>query len=338
MISFVLVQLIRSSVIASVPIVLFGFAITIIAFYSGYNAIIRKDLIGMGEPLYISWLFVAIIVTCFLDVFIARAQMNRKLDSQFLGKFLRSPKTSKPQSIQCLKQTRPSIWGALLWQQYRQLRLPAALWIGITFCATFLIWLKHYTASVRSLGSDPILAIIAWLGVLSIGVLTFYQGSRRGEKAFLSNRGMNPITVWWTRVIPALIASLPIQIILVIVLSLPSLITGQLQQSTINPFEAVTFTMSVFVSGLLASQSIERPVFAFLVAPCLFFFLAAMPQVWAPDAKKSPIVITVILLFGSWKLTRRWMDGQVNFRFAVSVVGYITLATLPWPIIYYVTQ
>ncbi|MDA7667668.1 hypothetical protein N8611_01545, partial [bacterium] len=331
MISFVLVQLIRSSVIASVPIVLFGFAITIIAFYSGYNAIIRKDLIGMGEPLYISWLFVAIIVTCFLDAFIARAQMNRKLDSQFLGKFLRSPKTSKPQTIQCLKQTRPSIWGALIWQQYRQLRLPAALWIGVTLFATFLTWLKQYTASVSSPGQDPILAITACLGVLSIGVLTFYQGSRRGEKAFLANRGVNPSTVWWTRVIPALIVSLPIQIILVINILFPALITGQLQQSTIEPFLAVTVTILVFVSGILASQSIERPVFAFLVAPCLFFFIVAMPQVWAPDAETSPILITVILLFGSWKLTRRWMDGQVNFRFAVSVVGYITLAALPWP-------
>ena len=96
--------------------------------------------------------------------------------------------------------------------------------------------------------------------------------------------------------------------------------------------------MAVFVSGLLSSQSIERPVFAFLVAPCLFFLILAMPQIWAPQAEKSLLLISAILLFGSWKLTRRWMEGQVNFQFALCVAGYITLATLPWPIIYFVTN
>ena len=338
MISFVLVQLIRSSVIASVPIVLIGFTITTMTHYAAPGRILSKEIIGLGEPRYVAWVFVAIIVSGPLSMFIARAQINRKLDSQFLGSFLHRQKISRPQSVQCLKQTRPSIWGALLWQQYRQLRRPAALWIGITYCATFLSWMKHYTPSARIPFNDELLPIITFLGVLSIGVLTFYQGSRRGEKAFLSNRGMNPSTVWWTRVIPALIACLPIQIILVIGLSFPSLITGQIEKTSIEPFVALTYVMVIFVSGILTSQSIERPVFAFLVTPCVLLFILAMPAVWAPDAKNNPIVISIILLFGSWKLTRRWMDGHVNFRFAVSVVGYLTLATLPWPIIYYVTQ
>jgi len=337
MISFVLVQLIRSSVIASVPIVLIGFTITTLTHYAARDRMLSKEIIGIGEPLYVAWVFVAIIVSGPLSMFIARAQINRKLDSQFLGNFLHRQKISSPQTVQRLKQTRPSIWGALLWQQYRQLRLPAALWIGITLCATFLSWMRQFTASENFPSSDAILPIISFLGVLSIGVLTFYQGSKRGEKAFLANRGMNPSTVWWTRVIPALIASLPIQIILVIDLSFPSLITGQIEKTSIEPFVALTYVMVIFVSGILTSQSIERPVFAFLVTPCVLFFILAMPAVWAPQTGTSPIPITAILLFGSWKLTRRWMDGQVNFRFAVSVVGYITLATLPWPIIYYVT-
>ena len=190
MISFVLVQLIRSSVIASVPIVLIGFTITFLTRYAAPDRILSQEIIGIGEPFYIALVFVALIVTVPLDVLISRVQMNRKLDPPFLGKILRSPKTSKPQTIQCLKQTSPSIWRALLWQQYRQLRLPAALWIGVTLFATFLAWLKQYTASVSSPDQEPILAITACLGVLSIGVLTFYQGSRRGEKAFLANRGV----------------------------------------------------------------------------------------------------------------------------------------------------
>jgi hypothetical protein len=135
-----------------------------------------------------------------------------------------------------------------------------------------------------------------------------------------------------------LIASLPIQIVQVIVLSNPSIITGQTHPDTTAPFVAVTYSMAVFVSGLLVSQSIERPIFAFLVTPCLFFFLFAVPQVWVPETQTSHIWIIAVLLFGSRQLTQRWMDGHINFRFAVSVVGYITLATLPWPILYYVTQ
>jgi hypothetical protein len=203
MISFVLVQFIRSPVIASLPIVLVGFAITTMTHYAAPGRILSREIIGIGEPLYVAWVFVAIIVCGPLSMRLARAQMNRKLAPPFLGKFLHGQKTSKPKTNQCLKRIRPSFKGALLWQQYRQLRFPAALWIGVTLCATFLSWLEQYTSSTRFPFNDGTLSIVAFFGLLSISVLAFYQGGRKGEKAFLANRGMKPNTVWWTRVMGA---------------------------------------------------------------------------------------------------------------------------------------
>lgn len=337
MTSFVIVQLIRSAVIASIPIVLFGFFLTLSVHYTAAEAIIMQKVIGLGEPIYMIGTMAAFVVLGSLSLVIAGRQMNQNDDQSSISQILRL-KLSRPHTRQTNRPNRPSAWRALLWQQFRQIQTPAAIWVGITLFIAGMTWWSQLSSTEMFFFTESTVALTTILGGLSIGVLAFYHDNCKGGKTFLADRGISPKTVWLTRLLPAYIASLPIQFILILTISIPNLFASKEPAFNEELIKAISFSTIIFVSGLIVSQGIERPIYAFLLAPCLCCFVLAMLLVWAPETKTGHIITAFILLFGSLQLTRRWMDGQVNLRFAASLIGYITLATLPWPVVFFLTR
>ncbi len=325
LVSFSLNHLIRQPIIASIPIVIVGLGTTLVTTVDSRYDFLLTHIVGIGKPGYMFAFVATVIGLGLFNQVIARHQLKRKEDSRtlilFIANLLSQQDKAGPQTdLQAQR-----IWRSLLWQQYQQIRGPIRVW----FCLIAIILLGSIL-SRRIPFLDPFFGpglstLAVSIASLSLGVLCFYQDNCQKTKAFLAERGITPSFVWWTRVLPPFAAFALIAMIHLIVS--PSLDSHYIPSL---PHTHAVFFLLFFASGALVSQSIERPIFAFLVTPCHAFFISGVLQIWSWDYVFTGVIASGILLWGSWKLSHRWMDGRINLRFASHVVAYTALAIVPW--------
>ena len=327
--SYTLVQIIRQPVIASIPIVIVGLTTVLATIWDSQHDLMLSKIVGVGKPNYMLSILALIISLALINQIIARFQLKRKEDSpsllQLAANLVTREKAPVPQSD--IQQQRA--WKSLLWQQYQQIRVPIRLWLGVIgffLLGTIIFRRILILEALEAFFRPGVVGLVMTIASFSLGVLSFYQDNRHKTKAFLAERGVTPSFVWWTRVLPTLGAFVVIVVAHRIASTTPALLYSAVQS---HPQVLATLFL-FFASGVLISQSIEHPIFAFLVTPCHAFFVFSVLHSWAPIYEFTATIASTVLLYGSWRLTQRWMDGRINPKFAGSVIGYTTLATLPW--------
>lgn len=205
---------------------------------------------------------------------------------------------------------RPPLWRALLWQQFRQVGLPA---IGLSL----LIAGCQFFAGQRSVDSSIMLLLIALFSCW-LGGLTFYGDNVKRRSLFFADRGYSPHFIWWTRLLFPGVCCLAL------------IAFGYF----LEPLTYLASTMGVvvgvsFAMGQLASQwRAERPVLVFFLAPLYSIAMIAVPLIFVGryEAGWSYVAMIPVLLFASWRLTNRWITRSGGFDYSWRSVGYSALA------------
>jgi len=223
---------------------------------------------------------------------------------------------------------KPSQAAALLWQQCRQTAPVCISLIGLSL----LLMLLYATTRDRPARSGGALMLISGglapgfitLSASWLGVVTFYADNRHRRYAFLTDRGISPTKVWWTRLAPTLSGALFLMISLV---AIGHLMIRDTVHGWSEVWQITSLIIVMFAFGQLVSQWIERPVLAFLAAPAYTGVCILPISYFLEGSTLSWIGFTVpVLLFASWHLSKRWLEGRNKTAHTIQVVGYTLLA------------
>ncbi|TWT51343.1 ABC-2 family transporter protein [Rubripirellula amarantea] len=222
--------------------------------------------------------------------------------------------------------SRPSVNAALLWQQIRQ-TFP----IGIT--SVIVIWIAALAVMVfeiddwshRSAAATPFAVIAMALSYTSLGAMTFYGDSVKRQCAFFADRGISPTKVWWTRVVVSagfLFAAVIPTWACVHVTQRPGI--QAYDQAMAVVCLVAGWSIAVFISMLM-----KRPVLSFFAS---LVVLSILPGIVAwffeiyPDYIVTVGAIVPVMMFASWRLCRRWLDGTMDQGFYGRSLGYLAIA------------
>lgn len=333
--AFLLTHLTGTTAIASIPIVLFGYVMILSSIDGAEHAFFSKNVLGIGVPSRIAWPLGMLIGARLLLEALLRLKAKQKDDSLKLSIILPSLTQTESTKNRRRGAGRPTVWRALLWQQSRQIAPTILIWTLASLGLSALSWLDRSNPD-RFWFLGPIALVFTTIaGMFSLGVMTFYQDNLTRNKMFLAERGIEATIIWWTRIIPA-ISGFLFFLILYILLTMhaaifatpptfnyPHLISPQ-------PLRLALPCTLLFVAGILISQSFERPIYAFLLTPFYWIILWSVFEVWSSNQQLPYALASIILLVASYRLTRPWVDGRVDLRFAGKVVGFTAIATIPW--------
>ncbi len=175
--------------------------------------------------------------------------------------------------------------------------------------------------------------LVVALGSCWLGTLAFYGDNVRRRCAFLADRGLSPSHVWWTRLAPS---ALCLALLLSLAISLRFLPAnwrwhGIFSNTRNHPALLPSLLLVGFAFGQLVGQWVRRPTLAFFGAPAyglfscmVLFFLFSIYGSYA----WTSILMVPVLLFATWRLTRRWLDDRIDGGFHGRVLAYTALATL----------
>ncbi|TWU37298.1 ABC transporter permease [Novipirellula artificiosorum] len=236
-------------------------------------------------------------------------------------------------------ESKPSRTKALLWQQWRQMAPVAIPLFSIALVSLLLFKLVptriHGTQGWLS-GMAEFAPLFLSLAVIWLGGATFYGDAVRRRCAYFADRGISPTAVWWTRLaVPALFCLVVGGLMLI-----PSSSAAQ-QSDRSNDFQgSLLFAAAlagIFVVSQFASQITHRPVLGFLVAPVavvLYYMFVAMTAVVYDLYAGAMALALPVLLFATWRMTPRWLEGRFGTGFYARAFGYAALAlVLPWTLI-----
>ncbi len=230
---------------------------------------------------------------------------------------------------------RPSITGALLWQQQRQMLLPSLLLSCVIAFFLMLYPISQLVAGDRSrpyhvLGALWSLSpLVVALGASWLGGLSFYGDNLRRRCDFFADRGISPTRIWWTRLLfPAVLITVLVGLATACIFLTPTPSGSYVaNQARILPIVLIV----CFGFGQLVGMWMQRPTLTFFAAPSytlfacfllLLLFSIYFPYVWCIA------LVTPVLLFASWRLSGRWLAGRIDSGFHWRVVGYTVLAIL----------
>lgn len=213
---------------------------------------------------------------------------------------------------------RPSEVVSLLWQQVRQIAPVTGTLIAISAFGSLVL-----LADVQWRG-------MAWLIVMlsasSLGALAFYGDNRYRRCVFFADRGISPTRVWWTRLLPPVIAFAMLLAIVALAGGINFTYSRDLGPPTT---EMVIMCAVLFAFGQLVSQWSDRPVLAFFAAPA-YTAISLMPVFYLASRLGSqlwPVLLVIpVLFFASWRLTRSWLEGHNYSTYSLRVIAYTALA------------
>ena len=316
--SFVFRSPVAALVVLFAPL---AFLIWLVAFLT--NEVLR----GTGE----SWLaIVAVNLTVLaallaITVLAARRRLCKPSSTSRFKGLLPSSDSHRPAVN--VRLDRPSVNSALLWQQFRQ-TLPIALPCTLIIYSIALVVSLLGGPSVGSWSLVAFLPLSITSTVLSytfIGAMTFYGDSVRRRCVFFADRGIAPTTVWWTRVVVSAGYFLLVLAPLLVVLAKQSLNDWSAYDLTTAAFcLPAGWSVAVFVSMLMRRAILSffatLVVLSMLPAAFSWFFYQYDGYVW------TVIAITPVMLFASWRLCGRWLEGKMNFGFYWRAAAYLALA------------
>lgn len=242
--------------------------------------------------------------------------------------------TSAPRPVVQRIHSRPSETVSLLWQQCRQIGTSCiAMWV-----IAFILAVGHWTARRQYVDTgivNPTLALL-WMTPFFLflfsswfGAITFYGDNQHRRCAFFADRGISPTRIWWTRIVPTLIAFF-------LFLAITNLIWIILMSgsSWANEWKGgmpymLLLSGILYAYGQLLSQCLDRPLMAFLASPVIAVF-SLMPLQFFVDLPRNGIwalaVVIPILLWGSWRMTQGWLEHGNRTRQVLHAGSYIGIA------------
>lgn len=222
---------------------------------------------------------------------------------------------------------RPSIIGALVWQQWRQVVL-----FGLSMCGLSMLFLVLHSVDLSNhprhgLRTDagPLALLVLSATYLWLGAISFYGDSLRRRCGFFADRGVSPSMIWLTRLIPT--AGLAL------VMLVPAMIVENITNNTESShrYDFVAFLLLLFAVGQLVSQWSLRPILSFFAAPVLasttFFLLVYWFGIYASFRWTIGLMVPV-LLFATWRLTPRWLLDGMNRQYHLRAAAFLGLAIL----------
>ncbi len=264
-----------------------------------------------------------LMVSCWLlliamQYWLVRFRLTSTFTSPFRSGILRSGILTRSQQAYHPPATvtglrRPSIVFALLWQQMRQVR---SLVGGLLLIGLLCVWRS-------TSGFDAIVGMVPTLVLAWIGVATFYGDSIKNRRGFYAEKGISPTMVWWTRVLPTIV---PAILLLALSAFAVSFIVGRTEIAGRNYF---LFGAAMYCFGVFVSQWSLRPMLAFFGAPAILGLCLTPLGFWFsmyPSYLTTVIGLSVVVLFGSWRLMRPWMDGRYEWQSRLQTLGYLALA------------
>ncbi|KAA5546891.1 hypothetical protein FYK55_00210 [Roseiconus nitratireducens] len=219
---------------------------------------------------------------------------------------------------------RPSKFAAMLWMAVHPIRWPLAILLLLVVVAA----VKIFSANEAGIDRPGVFLAVSLIStsLLTIGSITFYSDSVRQRCQYLSDRGISPTLVWWTRLLPTLTATLLALLAIIVVVATIGSTNDSFGRSGL--IAAVLFSFAV---GQLVSQWSPRPILAFFAAPVFvslsFFALALLFEFYQKSAWVLLFSVPVLLV-GSWHLTPRWMRGDVDRAYVNRFIAYMVAAVL----------
>ncbi len=228
--------------------------------------------------------------------------------------------------------------SALLWQSAYQSRW---IWIGLAAILAFTVWLtvqiptdfgggapaSDYIEPVVQIGFVLLLLAVCWLGVFA------YQSDNMNERIrFLSDRGVSPNRVWWTRHwIPVLIL-IGVALIRYVLRPYHSYGSDQLPQVVVYDFfRFLAIGIAIYAASQWIGQSLRSPIIATVVAPlgvlALFIY-----GVFAHAMFEAPYWLvgsaSFLLLVATWFQTKPWMDRAFGWKYYLIHGGFLLTAMI----------
>jgi hypothetical protein len=171
--------------------------------------------------------------------------------------------------------------------------------------------------------------VVTLLSASWFGAIVFYGDSMHRRCSFFADRGVSPTRVWWTRMAPPATAC---TLLIASEVVLLSTIDSETRDLLLRPLASFTVLITVlFAFGQLVSQWSEKPLLAFLAAPA-YACVSLVPVIYLLQRYNANITVTVltvpVLLLATWRLTGRWLDGEINRGYTARVLGYTAIAVL----------
>lgn len=237
-------------------------------------------------------------------------------------------------------------WSALLWQFGVQNR---AILLGISamFLVSLLVcWLAIRESTLRQWqgngydwnflpGPAVFMGFIAisWLGVVS------FQGDNLHHRIrFLADRGIAPRTVWMTRQFIPFSMLILATLTLAIAAAIALIQASEMRHLTSNGLlvaTAIGCMWTIYSVTQWMSQVLRSPIIAAILAP-LFGLLPFALGSYAWEVFDTPFwilaVVTIVPMIATYRMTQRWMDGQMTKRFWLEHSGWLALYVL-FPVI-----
>ncbi|QDT05555.1 hypothetical protein K227x_39560 [Rubripirellula lacrimiformis] len=292
-----------------------------------------NSLADMTAPAWQWWRLIAVGMAFLAGLFVLQRWLARRrlLDTE---KTLSNPmgavvtaEAYRPPPMAVVGLYRPSPIFALLWQQWRQVQLAVLPMVVIVFVLCVMSTSRNYFRPMHAMAE---LAIpVTTLALMWLGALTFYGDSVRRQCAFFADRGISKSQIWLTRIIPTLVPAL---FLIAMVFVTQQSQDGPQRMGDMEPI-SVAWWFAFYGCGQLVSLWVKRPVLSFFATPAFAMISLMMTVIFLTGYvgyQWAMLAVPPVLLFASWRLIGRWLDGRMDRGFHVRVVAWtVAAAALP---------
>ena len=265
--------------------------------------------------------FVVLGVLIMVASWLARRRLTAPLSSRsFLLAATSDRNAFRPPRMTSMSRSSPMM--SMLWQQWRQVAAYSRtiLLVNVFFAfinATADSWQQRIAALTE------FAPLVAGLSFGWLGCLVFYGDGVRRQCGYFADRGVSPTLVWCTRLLP----------VLPIVLTLALLWSWSFRERGMNTAsDSIVWALLIvmFVAGQMVAIWLRRPTLSFFASPVygwLMIIFNAMLITQYYHAYWWTLLLTApVLLFATWRLTPRWLEGRIDSAFHWRAIAYSSLA------------
>lgn len=216
--------------------------------------------------------------------------------------------------------------STLLWGYHRENRnifrfgqLSIAAFAYLLYLNSVIYNLSHYETTKFFVA---ITLFLLGIFIVTIPVLTFQTDSMRDRVRFLTERGISPRELWWSRQLVMLgFASLFIIILGLTLKSYSSILEYELGHSR-NWSLLIVLVINTYCLSQWIGQMIPRVTVAIFISLIAVLF-SAFSIIGTRDPLWSIAIGNLIMLFATYRMMRPWMERRINWRYYLGHAKYI---------------
>ncbi len=284
---------------------------------------------AIRHPSFANWLSIVVLglatigILIAIATWIARRRLSRPTVSHPMS-LTRSPNQDAFRPPRLTSMSHSSPMAVMLWQQWKQVWPYCAMIsaVNILFAGIFLAadtWQQRNSFLVQ------LSPVIAGLSIGWLGCLVFYGDGLRRRCEYFADRGISATLVWVTRLLPVLPAAM-----LMVCLWWWALYRQEMKSSDTMILWLGMIVM--FATGQLAAMWIRRPTLSFFAAPVIAWILIVFNGMlllqYYTGFTWTLLLVAAILLFATWRLMPRWLEGRMGTAFHSRVIAYSLLAMI----------